>query len=378
MTSTLRKNIGGSLAAMVLGALAIGISAPAQSATLRLMPIGDSITSGYLSSTNNGYRAGLYNELVAQGNRTDFVGSIRDGDTFDPDHEGHSGYRIDQVASLLDGALATYQPNVVTLHIGTNDMLQSYQLSTAPNRLASMIDQILADDPGVTIVVAQIICNADAATQSRINSYNSQIPGIVQARANAGKHVYLVSMSSLNTGDLKDGTHPNDGGYQKMADNWDGAVQQVIGKGWVTNLAWAGVYSIQNVGSGQVIDVSGGSTNSNAPIIQWPYTGARNQMWNFIPTSSGYYQIKSANSGMDINVTAASKSNGAAIVQWQFGAAGNDQWFPSLNSDGTYSFYNRNSGLALDMPGFSQAQGTQFDQWGGNGGNNQKFVSTPR
>jgi lysophospholipase L1-like esterase len=375
MTLTAYQKNAFSFASVCLGSLMLlaGISSAAQSAGLRLMPIGDSITSGFQSTTNNGYRGPLWSELVNQGNAVDFVGSIRDGVMFDPDHEGHSGKRIDEVSALLNGALATNPPNIVTLHIGTNDMGQNYQVSTAPNRLASMIDQILADSPGVTVIVAQLICNTDANVQSPINAYNSQIPGIVQARVNAGKHVYMVSMSSLNTGDLKDSTHPNDGGYQKMADNWDAAIQHVISIGWVSNIDFAGKFEIQNVYSGQALDVNGGSTANGATVIQWPYGGGSNQLWNFIPTSNGYYQIKNAYSALDVNVAGASTTNGAKIVQWQFGSQGNDQWLPVRQNDGSYVFYNRNSGSLLDNPG-GTIQGFQFDQWGANGGgSNQRF-----
>lgn len=366
-------------AAGLAGALLAGMTAPAHGATIRLMPVGDSITAGFQSSTGNGYRAALYNDLIGQGNQTDFVGSVRDGTTFDPDHEGHSGYRIDQVAGLLNGVLANYQPNIVTLHVGTNDLGQNYQVSTAPNRLASMIDQILADVPGVTVVVAQLIPSGNSGTQSLINTYNNQIPDIVQARVNAGKHVYLVSMSTLTTSDLNsDGIHPNDGGYQKMADVWYAGAQQVIAKGWVTNLAFAGVYEIQCVSSGQALDVNGGSTANSAAVIQYPYGGGRNQLWNFIPTSNGYYQIKNANSALDMNVSGARTDNTAPIVQYPYGGQGNDQWLPSRQADGSYAFYNRNSGLVLDMPGYSTQQAKQFDQYGANGGSNQHFNCIPR
>ncbi|MES2476832.1 MAG: RICIN domain-containing protein [Verrucomicrobiota bacterium] len=256
-------------------------------------------------------------------------------------------------------------------------MNQNYQVSTAPNRLAAMIDQILAAVPGVTVVVAQLAPNSDANVQSRINAYNSQIPGIVQARANAGKRVHMINMSSLNIGDLNDGLHPNDNGYQKMANAWLGGIQQVIANGWVTNLAFAGTYEIQCVSSGQALDVSGGSTANGAAVIQWPYNGGRNQLWNFIPTTNGYYQIKSANSGLNLNVTGGSASNGALVVQWPFGSGNNDQWLPSRNADGTYTFYNRNSGRVLDNPG-GNTQAAQFLQWAANGGPNQKFNCIPR
>jgi lysophospholipase L1-like esterase len=343
-----------------------------QASTLRLMPIGDSITSGFQGTNNNGYRGTLYNSLVSQGHQTDFVGGVRDGNTFDPDHEGRSGWRIDQVAAQLNGALSNYQPNIVTLHIGSNDMGQNHQVSTAPNRLASMIDQILTGAPGVTVVVSQLTPNSDPAVQARINAYNSQMPGIVQARVNAGKKVYLINMNSLNTGDLKDGLHPNDAGYQKMANAWAGGIQQVIANGWVTNIPFAGVYQIQSVSSGQSLDVSGASTANGAAVVQWPYVGARNQLWNFIPTSNGYYQIKSANSGLDLNVSGASTTNGGLIVQWPFGSGNNDQWLPTRNADGSYTFRNRNSGLLLDNPG-GNMQAAQFVQWGANNGANQKF-----
>ena len=369
-----RKTLAASVAAALAGSLLMlaGPTAHAQSAGLRLMPIGDSITAGYRSSTGNGYRGPLWPELINDGDALDFVGSQRSGVMFDPDNEGYFGDRIDQIAGLINGELALYQPNVVLLHIGTNDLGQNYQVSTAPARLASLIDQILAADPGVTILVAQLIPNSTSWVQSDINAYNSQIPSIVQARVNAGKHVYMVSMNSLNLGDLNDGLHPNDGGYQKMADNWHDAIRQVISMGWVANINFAGKFEIQSVSSGQALDVSGGSTANNAPVIQYPYGGGSNQLWNFIPTSGGYYQIKNANSGLDLNVAGVSTANGAKIVQWQFGNQGNDQWFPARQSDGSYMFYNRNSGSLLDNPG-GTIQGFQFDQWGANGGTNQRF-----
>ncbi len=369
-----RKTVTAAIAAAILGCLLMlaGPAARAQSAGLRLMPIGDSITAGYRSSTGNGYRGPLWPQLINDGDALDFVGSQRSGVMFDPDNEGYFGNRIDQIAGLINGELALYQPNVVLLHIGTNDLGQNYQVSTAPARLASLIDQILAADPGVTILVAQLIPNSTASVQASINTYNSQIPGIVQARVNAGKHVYTVSMSSLNLGDLNDGLHPNDGGYQKMADNWHTGIKQVISMGWVANINFAGKFQIQSVSSGQSLDVSGGSTANNAPIIQYPYGGGSNQLWNFIPTSNGYYQIKNANSGLDLNVAGVSVDSGAKIVQWQFGSQGNDQWLPTRQSDGSYVFSNRNSGLLLDNPG-GTVQGFQFDQWRANGGSNQRF-----
>ena len=367
---------------MLIGTLLTlsGPSAHAQGTGLRLMPVGDSITAGYRSSSGGGYRGPLWPELISQKDALDFVGSQRSGTMFDPDNEGYYGARIDKIAGLINGELALYHPNVVLLDIGINDLGQNYQVSTAPARLASLIDQIIAADPTVTVLVAQLVCNSTPAVESRVVSFNSQLPAIVQARAKAGKPVFLVSMNSIGLADLKDGLHPNDGGYQKMADAWDTGIKQAIASGKVAHIDFAGKFEIQSVSSGQALDVSGGSTDNGAAIIEWPYSGASNQMWNFIPTSNGYYQIKNAFSALDLNVTGASKASGVPIVQWPFGADGNDQWKPVRNADGSYVFYNRSSGLALDIPATvtppsanGAAQLVQLDQQGANGKASQKF-----
>jgi len=342
------------------------------------MAVGDSVTAGNGSSSGDGYRGPLWTLLRNDGDPLDFVGSQRNGVMFDPDHEGYPGQRIDNIAGLINNELAVYQPNVVLLHIGTNDMGQPYQPDTAYQRLGSLIDQILANDAGATVIVAQLIPNSTGWVQTNINNYNSQIPGVVQARVNQGKKVFMVSMTSLTLSDLADGLHPNDGGYQKMANIWHTGIQSVISKGWVSNIDFAGVFSIVNLNSNLAVDVSGGSKSNGASIIQYAYQGNSNQLWNFIPTNSGYYQIKNANSAEDMNVSGASTTNSALIVQWPFGTQGNDQWKPVRNSDGSYTFINRLSNLCLDVPGWSTAQNVQLDQWGSNSGNNQRFSVSNR
>ena len=62
------------------------------------------------------------------------MGTLQNGPAAlaDRNHEGHSGWRIDEIHASIDGWLTTYQPEVVLLLIGTNDVTQDYQVSTAP------------------------------------------------------------------------------------------------------------------------------------------------------------------------------------------------------------------------------------------------------
>jgi lysophospholipase L1-like esterase len=228
------RKIGGQLYAKLLEVVGkAGIKgAPT---TLRVMPLGDSITSGVGSSTGSSYRADLWNSLSGNRHTVDFVGSQRSGQLPDTDHEGVSGNLISQIADRSRTAVGMYRPNVVTIHAGTNDMDRTVDPTGAPARLGAMIDQILADSPGVTVLVATLVPSRDAAVQKRIDAFNQKVVDLAEQRFRAGKKVRAVSMSSLTNADLVDRLHPNDSGYRKMADVFHHAIDQSILSGMVKN-----------------------------------------------------------------------------------------------------------------------------------------------
>lgn len=224
------------LAALSLGAVAVAAtalihvgSAHAESnGGVRVMPLGDSITDGVPGG--GGYRVGLWQRFIQGGYLVDFVGSQFNGPASlgDHDHQGHSGWRIDQIDANVVGWLRTQNPRTVLLHIGTNDIAQNRDLPNAPNRLSALIDKITTTVPNADVFVATIIPLPFADAQVR--SFNAAIPGIVQSKVNAGRHVHLVDMyPRLTAADLADGVHPNATGYDKMAAAWYAALRSVPG-----------------------------------------------------------------------------------------------------------------------------------------------------
>jgi lysophospholipase L1-like esterase len=207
------------------------------------MPLGDSITYGsYLTATDGegGYRFGLWNRLQTGGYRVDFVGSQRFAPLGgDPDHEGHPGWRMDELATSVQGWLAVEQPDVILLHTGTNDVLQGASQALMQQRLTNLVDLILAARPGVHLLIATIIDvrnpNSYGGTPERIAEMNALIPPLVQARAAQGHNIRLVDMHDLAgivaTDYSADGVHPNATGYDKMAAVWYSALQQVLTPG---------------------------------------------------------------------------------------------------------------------------------------------------
>jgi lysophospholipase L1-like esterase len=193
---------------------------------IRIMPLGDSITVGVGSSTRSGYRPDLAERLAAAGLQADFVGSQQSGTGPDVDNEGHVGWNIEQIAANVDNWLATYEPDVILLHIGTNDTRSAGAAVTAPGKLSDLIDQIKADRPAAEIFVAKIISTTDAERNVLTDAYNAAVPAVV---ASKGARVHLVDQSTVGGHDLYNTLHPNDFGYAKMSYNWYHALEPVLG-----------------------------------------------------------------------------------------------------------------------------------------------------
>ncbi|WP_326999700.1 SGNH/GDSL hydrolase family protein [Dactylosporangium sp. NBC_01737] len=211
------------------------LPAVARAATpVRILPLGASITWGTSSTDGNGYREALRRHLVDDaGVAVDLVGSQRSGTAADNDNEGHPGYRIDGIAAGADAWVAAARPDVVLLNVGTNDMLQNYDLPGAPARIGALVDQILRAAPAATVVVSTLVPSPDATVESRVRAFNAQLPAVVQARAAAGKKVRLADFhANLTLADIgTDRIHPTDGGYAKLADVWYSALQPMLGAG---------------------------------------------------------------------------------------------------------------------------------------------------
>jgi lysophospholipase L1-like esterase len=225
------------MAAVVCASGLAGCTSPTSQAAsppaLRVLPLGDSITWGAGAPDTSGYRAELYRQVTDGGHALDFVGSQRSGSLSDDDHEGYPGWRIDEIHGIAGCIVAGYRPNIVTLHIGTNDMVQDHELLTAAARLGSLVDQILTSAPETTVLVSNLVLSTDPVLDARVQAYNAQVPAIVSIRKNAGKHVQLVDMSAVTGSDMADALHPDANGYVKMATAWNRGIDEVLSYGWV-------------------------------------------------------------------------------------------------------------------------------------------------
>jgi len=230
---------------------------------LRILCLGDSLTSGYSDGFGN-YRHPLQAFLAWGGYSFKFVGSnatqvsnYQGSDTeqtfspYQPNYEGSGDLRIDQISSdkpagddscgLYPGlthAILTDIPDVVLLMLGTSDINQTFDpggpgyaggtgfAADAAARLDALIDRLYHAKSDLTVVISSTPPLASATKDALAISYNALIPQVVLAHRKLGQRVLYADMrSTLKPADISpDGIHPSTEGYNKIAGVWYSAM----------------------------------------------------------------------------------------------------------------------------------------------------------
>ncbi|WP_231648137.1 RICIN domain-containing protein [Saccharothrix sp. NRRL B-16348] len=344
--------------------LPAGQAAAESNGGVRVMPLGDSITEG--TQVPGGYRIGLWQRFGSGGYRVDFVGSQFNGpgQLGDHDHQGHPGWRIDQIDANVVTWLRNTNPRTVLLHIGTNDILQNYNVSGAPGRLSALVDKITATVPNADVFVATIIPLANSGQNTAARNFNATIPGMVQGKVNAGKRVRLVDMySALTTADLIDGVHPTATGYDKMAATWYNALRAVPGS--IGDPVASQGKQVVGTASGRCLDVPGSTTTNGTQLQLWDCHGQTNQSW----THNANKQLVVYGTKC-LDAYGRGTANGTQVAIWDCHGDTNQQW--NVNANGTIT--NVLSGLCLDAYNYGTANGTKLVLWSCSGQPNQQWT----
>ncbi|WP_062204020.1 SGNH/GDSL hydrolase family protein [Streptomyces sp. NBRC 109706] len=201
---------------------------------VRIMALGDSITG-----SPGCWRALLWQDMQAAGyTDVDFVGSRTPdgcGFPYDGEHEGHGGILATGIVrdNLLPGWLATSDPDVVMMTLGTNDVWSGLSTETLLDAYTTLVGQMRDANPDVRVLVAQILpmdpqgCSDCGA---RVVELNAAIPGWAAGLDSAESPITVVDLwTGFDTGtDTYDGVHPGDSGIRKMADTWFPALTGVL------------------------------------------------------------------------------------------------------------------------------------------------------
>ncbi|GGP87509.1 ricin-type beta-trefoil lectin domain protein [Saccharothrix coeruleofusca] len=352
------------VAALVTALPSTAPSTPAPTGEVRVMPLGDSITDGY--NVPGGYRIGLWQRLVADGRDVDFVGSGSNGPPSlgDHDHEGHSGWRVDQLDAAVAGWLREANPRTVLLHIGTNDVNQDHDLANAPARLSALIDRIRTLAPVAELFVAQITPLSDPARDARVRAYNAAIPGIV---AQKGPRTHVVDMhTGFTDADIADGTHPSAAGYDKMAERWFAALRSVPGSLTPVVVPPVGTtVLLSNPQSNRCLDVTGRQTDNGTGVLIWDCHGEDNQRWT--RTAAG--ELRGIGDRC-LDVHGNGTANGTRVQIWECNGSTAQRF--SFTDGG--EVVGAGSGKCVDVTGGGTANGVPVQLFECNGGGAQRWA----
>lgn len=204
---------------------------------VRVMPLGDSITSGieFFDGTEFppmpdrvGYRQFLYNALTDAGYSIDYLGQGGQSagaaaGLIDPENNGYPGVDIDFLNSKLYEQLAEDAVDIILLHIGTNNTPDNAQ---GIDDWLDLLDAWEAENNPVVALVATIVPKRDPALNAIVDLFNADLRSRIAARTN--DRVVLVEQNlALTVDDISTetiGLHPSSTGYEKMANTWQGAL----------------------------------------------------------------------------------------------------------------------------------------------------------
>ena len=217
--------------AFLLGLMA-GISAQ-EGDTLRIMPVGNSITEGSLGAagyTCGNYRVRLWSMLRdSLGRPFDFVGCSRTNLCgAGSGHNGYGGNKIRDIMARL--CLPGCRPDMALVHAGANDIYyrDPSKLDSIVLDLDTLIARIHDYNPGCRILLAGHIPWHDSVRtwNATTRKYNRRIFKLCVERFRAGWPVYFVDhyepFKRNGNGVVlqADWIHPNDSGYHVMARTW--------------------------------------------------------------------------------------------------------------------------------------------------------------
>jgi len=218
------------LAALIITSLAI--QAVAQ---VRIMPLGDSLTSSLDAQVS--YRYYLWQKLQAKGYQVDFVGTlwgvgsgVSASADFDQNHEGHLGASTAGIAyGIGDWASAT-QPDIVLLLIGANDLEQGFSPSETVTNVGRIIDVLRTVNPNIAVVVGTLPPISGQEAIERV--YNSALSRHAGRWSKPNSPVRLANLWSGYSPevDTSDGEHPNDSGEEKIANRFFSPLRSLLAR----------------------------------------------------------------------------------------------------------------------------------------------------
>jgi len=228
--------------------------------TIRIHPIGDSITRG---AEGDCYRHYLKTKLKNEAHiNIDFVGLCPHGPNYlanwndfpdmfnklegDIEHGGWGALKINEIMDMtnntrgypkvtIEQEIDSCEADIILLMAGTNDIISKYLLDEAPARFETLVTRIL-NATTAQLIVTTVPPTPLPTPTKKIDTLNAHIRIIMDSLVAKWDNLTFIDINSaLSDSDytdfLSDAYHPNSSGFEKIANEWYDAIVPIITTG---------------------------------------------------------------------------------------------------------------------------------------------------
>lgn len=183
-----------------------------------ILALGDSITT--TGKDFVGYRQVLIPELRKKGLAFEFIGPNKDATSA---HAGYGGKNTNYLLRISKDIYSRYPADIVLIHSGHNSFSEDKPVQGIIHDTEAIIENIRNINPGVTILLSQVIPAGKLPKYSYIPELNKELASLSERLISKGYFIILVNHAEgfdWKTDTVEDKVHPNANGAKKMAQKW--------------------------------------------------------------------------------------------------------------------------------------------------------------
>jgi lysophospholipase L1-like esterase len=129
---------------------------------------------------------------------------------------------VAEVLPRITGWAAAANPDIVLIHLGSNDALHGRDVGQTLKGMSQIIQALRQQNPRVMVFVAKLIPTGLPIFNIQVGRFNAGLPELADEFNTPEAPLILVDQFSGfdPVADTYDGVHPNGSGASKMATRW--------------------------------------------------------------------------------------------------------------------------------------------------------------
>ena len=314
----------------------------------------------------------VYLELAARGSYSAEVKFLRDFTTthynwLDNAFQGFDSTKLFTIANVNSGKLM----DIGTQSVNGNASTVQFTANNAPSQQWKLVSLNTGYYKIVNNLTGLALGNGNTSvrgTQLQISAWQDTSTYQQWRLTSIGGGKYgIVNRGSKQAADVSGESQSDNAAILQ----WDNNISNKTNQQWTLSIAdttkqdfdSTKYYTIANVNSSKLMDVSGQSTTSGAGVVQFITGSSQSQQWKLVNLNNGYYKIINKLSSLALGNGNTSARGNQLQITVRNDTSGYQQWRIISIGGGKYGLVNRGSAQAADVSGSSQSDNAVILQW---------------